>query len=78
VVADASNAAVTEGFEMVATYDLSPGQRNNRIPEINVLGGSQMPYSAYYNLTISTTGPGSSSRRHIGEFHWVHVLAVDS
>lgn len=56
VMADASNAAVTEGFEWVATYDLSPGRRNNRIAEDNILGDSYMPHKRYSNNTISADG----------------------
>ncbi len=47
VISDAGNPAVSEGFQLVATYDLSPGRRNNRITERNNLAENQMPHSRY-------------------------------
>ena len=47
VIADASNPAIREGFQLVATYDASVGRRNNRIPERNIDGESLVPASTY-------------------------------
>lgn len=47
VVADASHSAISEGFELVATYDTSPTRRNNQIAEGNHLNDGIMPASTY-------------------------------
>lgn len=47
VIADASNVAIPEGFELVATYDVSPTRRNNQIAEGNRLNDGIMPASTY-------------------------------
>ncbi len=46
-VADATNAAIPEGFQLVATYDVSPSRRNNKIAENNLLDDALMPASTY-------------------------------
>ncbi len=56
VIADASNLAIVEGFEWVATYDLTPGRRNNRIAEGNIVGDGFIPHRSYSELMISEDG----------------------
>ena len=55
-VADASNAAIPVGFKLEATYDNSPGRRNNRLFERNNLDESLMPHRDYVTLTVRADG----------------------
>lgn len=48
--------AVTAGFEYLATYDLTPGRRNNRIAEADLGDGSMMPHEHYHELRIEADG----------------------
>ena len=57
VIADASDARIPVGFQLEATYDLSPGRRNNRLTERNNNGTGMMPHRDYLDLTIKDTGP---------------------
>lgn len=52
VIVDASDARITEGFVLEATYETSPGRRNNRIAERNNVGDAMMPHRDYLDLTI--------------------------
>ena len=61
VIADASDARIPVGFELEATYDLSPGRRNNRLAERNNNAESMMPHRDYIDLTIKDTGPTSGT-----------------
>ena len=56
VIADASDARIPVGFELEATYDLSPGRRNNRLAERNNNAASMIPHRDYLDLTIKADG----------------------
>ena len=56
VIADASDARIPVGFELEATYDLSPGRRNNRLPERNNNDDNILPHRDYLDLTIKADG----------------------
>ena len=56
VVADASDARIPVGFQLVATYDKSPDRRINRIVERNTNGTSLIPHRDYLDLTIRADG----------------------
>ena len=56
VVADASDARIPVGFQLVATYDKSPDRRINRIVERNTNGTSLIPHRDYVDLTIRADG----------------------
>ena len=56
VVTDASDARIPVGFELEATYDLSPGRRNNAIPERNNNDDNAVPHRDYVDLTIKADG----------------------
>ena len=56
VVADASDARIPVGFKLEATYDNSPGRRNNRLYERNNIGTGMMPHRDYLDLTIRADG----------------------
>jgi hypothetical protein len=48
--------AVTEGFQYLATYESSPGRRNNRINEQDNIGDAMMPHEHYKQLMIEADG----------------------
>ncbi len=48
--------AVTQGFQYLATYDNSPGRRNNRIYESDNIGDNIMPHVHYAKLTLAPNG----------------------
>ena len=62
-VADAQ--LVTSGFEALATYETSPGRRNNRIVEYDNVGDAIMPHEHYARLTIETDGTLTQSATYV-------------
>ena len=62
-VADAQ--LVTSGFQMMATYETSPGRRNNRIVEYDNVGDAIMPHEHYARLTIEADGTLTQSATYV-------------